>query len=88
MAKMSPAGKFNAAEKSQFAPGGALSTPKKRMSRSESDFLLPSQRKYPYKVNGAVSCDLLRAAMSRAGQQKQTGVEKKAKALFQQHCAA
>lgn len=85
---MNPHGQFNAAEKSAFAPGGSLSTPKKRGGRPAGDFLLPSERKYPYKVNGAISCDLLRAAISRAGQNKERGVESKAKALFNEHCAA
>lgn len=85
---MNPSGKFDKTEKGAFEPGGTLSTPTKRMMRPPTDFLLPAERKYPYKVNGKISCDLLRAAMSRAGQNKKAAVAAQAKAMFDQHCGA
>lgn len=79
--------KFNKAESSKFAPGGAYSTPEKRKTEaSAGDFLMPTERKYPYKVNGKISCNLLRAAMSRAGQQGERVVESRAKKLYADHC--
>lgn len=79
-------GKFNTKEKAAFAPGGHLSTPKKRESVASSDFLMPGEKKYPYKIAGKISCHLLKAAMSRAGQNNESAVESHAKSLFQTHC--
>lgn len=79
--------KFNKSEESKFAPGGQYSTPKHREDAPASDFLMPAERKYPYKVNGKISCNLLRAAMSRAGQNNEGAVGNKAKELWETHCA-
>lgn len=79
-------GKFNNKEKAAFAPGGNLSTPKKRESVSPSDFLMPGEKKYPYKVGGKISCHLLKAAISRAGQNNESAVESRAKSLYDEHC--
>lgn len=79
---------FNPTEKKAFAPGGSLSTHKKREDVPADHFLMPAERKFPYKVNGKISCDLLRAAISRAGQTGRKDIEAKAKSLFQSNCAA
>ena len=86
MAKMSPHGAFTNAETKQFDRGGPLSTPAERMKVPANNFLMPDQRKYPYKVNGKISCDLLRAAQSRAKQNGEPQVAEAAKRLFDEHC--
>lgn len=80
---------FNPNEKKQFAPGGSLSTPKERTQVPSDHFLLPAMRKYPYKdSSGKVSCNMLRAAISRAGQNNESAVEAKARALLKSNCGA
>lgn len=79
-------GKFNNREKAAFAPGGNLSTPKKRDAVSSSDFLMPAEKKYPYKVAGKISCDLLKAAVSRAGENGESAVKSHAQSLYETHC--
>lgn len=81
-------GKLNSTEQRAFAPGGSLSTPKQRLSRPATDFLDEANRKYPYKSDGKISCDMLRAAISRAGQQGKTSIENKARSLFKSNCGA
>lgn len=78
--------KFGAKENAAFASGGNYSTPAARRKDDSGDFLLPKERKYPYKINGKISCKLLRAAMSRAGEYGQADVAKRAKALWTEHC--
>lgn len=85
---MSQNGAFNKKESAAFEPGGKLSTPKERKTDNASDFLMPAERKYPYKVGGQISCNLLKAAMSRAMQNNEMAVHKKAKQLFMDHCEA
>lgn len=82
----SPHGKFTPKEHAAFAPGGMYSTDKKRADAPASNFLLPAERKYPYKVNGVISCDLLKAAISRSKQNNEMGVHKKAMDLYDTHC--
>lgn len=80
---------FTNSETKQFDPGGPLSTPAQRQKVPADHFLMPDQRKYPYKdSDGKISCNLLRAAIARAGQNKQKAVEAKARSLFNNHCAA
>lgn len=79
-------GKFNNKEKAAFAPGGDLSTHKQRESVTPSDFLMPAEKKYPYKINGKISCNLLKAAISRAGQNNESAVEARAKKLYEESC--
>lgn len=80
-------GKFNKQESAAFAPGGNYSTPKERkVDAKASDFLLPTERKYPYKVGGKISCNLLKAAMSRAKQNGEMAVHKKATDLYNEEC--
>jgi len=55
-------------------------------------FLLPSERKFPYKEwkgpnKGAINCNGLRAAISRAAQHGYAEVERKARELYERHCA-
>jgi hypothetical protein len=79
---------FGKKENAAFNSGGEYSTPAKRRKDDSGDFLMPAERKYPYKIDGKISCKLLRAAMSRAGQQGATGVAKRAKSLYTEHCAS
>lgn len=88
MAGMNPRGAFSNEETKQFDPGGPLSTPKQRKTVPADHFLMPAQRKYPYKINGKVNCDLLRAAIARAGQNGESEVEAKARSIFKNTCAA
>lgn len=88
MAEMNAHGKFNKSEAAATGPGGSLSTPKKRELVPADHFLLPEKRKFPFKVNGKISCDLLRAAQVRAKQNGYTAVAKEAKSLFDKHCGA
>lgn len=84
---MSPHGEFTKKEEAAFESGGALSTPKHRKEEArDSDFLMPEQRKYPYKIKGQISCNLLKAAITRSAQYNETDVNKRAKALFNDHC--
>ena len=84
---LSPHGEFTTKEEAAFETGGALSTPKHRMEEAkDADFLMPEERKYPYKVKGQISCNLLKAAITRSAQNNETEVNKKAKALFNDHC--
>lgn len=80
---------FSKKEESQFNPGGSLSTPKKREQVPADHFLMPTERKYPYKTSdGKISCNMLRAAISRAGQNGESEVESKARSLLKSHCGA
>jgi hypothetical protein len=82
------ADKFNKKEQSAFKSGGEYSTPKKRKEEANSsDFLLPGERKFPYKIGGKISCNLLHAAVSRAAQNNYPDVERRAKALIAKHCS-
>ncbi|MCD6412401.1 hypothetical protein J7K91_01845 [bacterium] len=66
---------------------GKYSTPKRRRERAKaSDFLLPKERKFPYKIRGAISCPLLRAAIRRAAQHGYPQVEAKARRLYNRYC--
>ena len=62
---------------------------KKREAMPASCFLLPGQKKYPFKVKRAgkwvPSRSGLMAALKRAAQQKNTAVEAKARALLKRH---
>lgn len=80
-------GKFSKRENKAFSSGGMYSTPHKRQVEAKaSDFLMPAARKYPYKVGGKISCNLLKAAISRAGQQGEKQVEARARSLFEDNC--
>lgn len=85
---MATNGKFNKKEKKAFAPGGSLSTEKQRLTRPRGDFLDSANRKYPFKVGGKVSCDLLRAAQVRAKQNGHDDIAARAKAMFDKTCGA
>lgn len=62
--------------------------PRERKKVPASHFLLPKERKFPYKnKDGSINCRLLKAAISRAAQHGYPEVEKKARRLYQRHCA-
>lgn len=60
---------------------------KERKEVSSSFFLIPSERKFPYKnKDGSLNCNLVRAAISRAAQHDYSEVEKKARNLYERYC--
>ena len=78
---------FGTKENKAFGHHGIYSTEKQRRERaSASDFLLPKERKYPYKLNGKIDCKLLLAAIHRAGQYHESAVLAHAQRLYDQHC--
>ncbi len=84
---MNENGKFNQKETSAFKSGGMYSTPHKRETEAKaSDFLMPAERKYPYKSGGKISCNLLKAAISRAAQNNEPAVKARATSLYNEHC--
>jgi len=66
----------------------AYLTQKRRKEFPSSYFLLPSERKFPYKdpETGAIHCGLTRAAITRAGQYKYQAVKEKAQAIYEKNC--
>jgi hypothetical protein len=61
--------------------------PRERKKVPASHFLMPKERKFPYKnKDGSINCALLRAAISRAAQHGYPEVERKARSLYQRHC--
>ncbi len=63
---------------------GKFGTPKRRKEAPATDFLMPKQRKFPYKVNGKIDKRLLIAAIHRAGQYGYKGVELRAQRILQE----
>ena len=64
-----------------------LRRPSERAKLPANFFLLPGSRKYPYRnKDGSLNCNLIRAAITRAGQFKETGVQTKAQRLYAQYC--
>lgn len=60
---------------------------KEREGVASSFFLIPGERKFPYKnKDGSLNCNLVRAAISRAAQHDYSEVEKKAKNLYERYC--
>jgi len=50
-------------------------------------FLLPEERKFPYRnKDGSVNCRMLRAAIQRAAQHGYRAVEQKARRLYKKYC--
>lgn len=65
-----------------------IDSPKKRKKLSEELFLVPEERKFPYRdpKTGKIRCDLLRAAIVRAAQHGYLQTAKKARRLYQMYC--
>jgi len=62
---------------------------KEREEAPASLFLLPGDRKFPYKnKDGSLNCNLVRAAITRAAQYDYANVEAKASRLYEQYCKA
>lgn len=63
---------------------------KEREEMPSHAFLLPSERKFPYKkkVNGQwqISCEGLKQAITRAQQHGYKSVEARARQLYNRHC--
>jgi len=59
-----------------------------RQDMPKSYFLLPNERKFPYKDpdTGEISCPLLHAAITRAAQHNYPKVEQRARKLYERHC--
>ena len=61
--------------------------PGQRRKMPASHFLLPSQRKFPYRnPDGTINCRLVRAAISRAAQHGYPQVKAKAQRIYQRNC--
>lgn len=61
--------------------------PTERKELPADHFLLPSERKFPYKnKDGSINCYLLRAAITRAAQHGYREVWEKARALYEKYC--
>ncbi|MBW6395537.1 hypothetical protein KZX47_10290 [Thermus sp. SYSU G05001] len=61
--------------------------PAEREKVPASHYLMPKERKFPYRnKDGSINCRLLRAAISRAAQHGYEEVERRARALYQKHC--
>lgn len=61
---------------------------KARSQMPQSYFLLPSEKKFPYKdpKTGKISCEGLMSQMRRAQQHGYKSVFQKAQKLYNQHC--
>lgn len=57
----------------------------KKTESKSSDFLLPSERKYPFKANGKISADLLKATIVQAGKDGNNTIKQKASEIFNDH---
>lgn len=65
-----------------------LDRPTEREELPGEYFLLPSERKFPYRnKDGTINCRLLRAAITRAAQHGYREVEEKARRLYERYCA-
>jgi len=64
-----------------------IESQKERKEAPARNFLLPEERKFPYRnKDGTINCNLLRAAIVRAAQHGYASVEKKARELYERHC--
>lgn len=74
----------------EVTKGGKWNPPKSKKARQKmpsSYFLLPKERKFPYKTKtGKISCKGLRQAMVRAQQHGYRNVYQKAKRLYKKYC--
>lgn len=62
--------------------------PSEREELPRDYFLLPKERKFPYRNrDGSINCKLLRAAMTRAAQFGYREVYEKARRLYDRFCA-
>lgn len=53
---------------------------------TSGDYLDGAAKKYPFKVQGRISCNLLKAAIVRSAQDGNSEVNKKARDLFDDNC--
>jgi len=66
-----------------------LQRPRERKNLPADYFLLPKERKFPWRnKDGSVNCNLLRAAIRRAARYGYREVEAKARRLFKRYCGA
>lgn len=64
-----------------------IDKPSERKEVPARYFLLPEERKFPYRnKDGSLNCNLLRAAIVRAAQHGYKQVEEKARKLYERHC--
>lgn len=65
-----------------------LRRPAERAKLPASHFFLPKERKFPYKnKDGTINCRLVRAAIVRAAQHGYPNVERRARKVYERHCA-
>jgi len=66
----------------------AYLTQKRRRDYPKSYFLLPEERKFPYRDpdSGAIHCGLVRAAITRAAQYGYRSIEEKARNIYTKYC--
>jgi len=64
-----------------------IDRPSQREEAKASNFLMPEERKFPYKnKDGSINCKLVRAAITRAAQHGHTKVEAKARRIYEKYC--
>lgn len=64
-----------------------IDRPSQREEAKSSNFLMPKERKFPYKnKDGSINCNLVRAAITRAAQYGHTQVEAKARRIYEANC--
>lgn len=64
-----------------------VNRPAQRRKMPASHFLLPAQRKFPYRnPDGTINCRLVRAAISRAAQHGHAQVKAKAQNIYRRNC--
>lgn len=62
--------------------------PSEREELPRNYFLLPEERKFPYRnKDGTINCRMLKGAMTRAAQHGYREVYEKARRLYQRYCA-
>lgn len=65
-----------------------IDRPKERRELPRDYFLMPDERKFPYRnKDGSINCRLLRAAITRAAQHGYKEIEEKARRLYEKYCA-
>lgn len=65
-----------------------IDRPSERKEVPEKYFLMPSERKFPYRnKDGSLNCRLVRAAIVRAAQHGYPEVEKKARKIYEKFCS-
>lgn len=67
-------------------PNNWIHNQSKRKNKPASWFLDSKHKKYPYKVNGKISCERLRNAIRLAGMHGDASIKARAQRLYARHC--